>query len=79
MSTSWRSCFFFGYVSYDVRSAYWRVNNKIKKNYSFSVNAMMVFISCGRAFKFTLVLRTRESTDALIMLDGVFMVFSAKE
>ena len=38
----------FGDVSYDVRSAHWCVNNKIKKKiYSFSVNSIKNFISCN--------------------------------
>ena len=38
----------FGDVSYDVRNAHWRVNNKIKRKiYSFSVNTIKIFISCN--------------------------------
>ena len=36
----------FGDVSFDVRNALWCVNNKIKKNYSFSVSTIKIFISC---------------------------------
>ena len=38
----------FGDVSYDVRNAHWRVNNKNKKKiYSFSMNTIKIFISCN--------------------------------
>ena len=39
----------FGDVSYDIRNAHWRVNNKKKKKkiYSFSVNTIKFFISCN--------------------------------
>ena len=38
----------FADVTYDVRNAHWRVNNKIKrKNYPFSVNTIKIFISCN--------------------------------
>ena len=38
----------FGDVSFDVRSAHWLVNNKIKRKFTlFSVNTREKFISCN--------------------------------
>ena len=35
-------------ISYDVRNAHWRVNNKIKRKFTlFSVNIIKSFISCN--------------------------------
>ena len=38
----------FGDVSYDVRNAHWRVNNKIKRKVTFFlVNSIKICISCN--------------------------------
>ena len=52
-------------LSYDVRNAHLRVNNKIKRKFSHcSVYNINIFLSCNEN-----VLRTRENTAVFITLD----------
>ena len=60
----------FGDISYDVRNAHWRVNNKIKRKFTLFSEYHKKFSSrVMKTFKFSLVLRTRENTDVFITLD----------
>ena len=60
----------FGDVSYDVRNAHWRVNNKIKRKFPLFQWTPKKFSSrVMKTFTFSLVIRTRENTDVFITLD----------
>ena len=60
----------FGDVSYDVRSAHWRVIKKIKRKFTlFSEYHKKVSFRVMKTFIFSLVLRTRENTDVFLTLD----------
>ena len=65
-----------GYINYDVRSAHLRINNKIKiKFYSFSVNAIIIFIWCNENKQ----IFTQENTDVLLYLTKISTGIHSKE
>ena len=70
----------FGDVSYDVRNAPWRVNNKIKRKLTlFQWTPKKISSRVMKTFTLSLVLRTHENIDVFITLDeNIFGIHSKR-
>ena len=69
----------FGDVSYEVRSAHWCINNKVKRKFTLFSEYHKFSFHVMKTFKFSLMLCIRENTDVFITLaENIYGIHSER-